>query len=149
MNIKIYDSAENNYHDEMDKEGVDINSVTCSEMSLDFKKLSDKIRETRGDLSLEEIKNMVFNGANSVNIVGVFDLFESLQTIILDKVLEFADSPEGQRLVKPIDKIKKTITVKNVKGDVKFNTLNFDKKIRRTRKNYLLCLLQCLMMIQI
>lgn len=149
MNIKIYDSAENNYHDEMDKEGIDINSVTYSEMSLDFKKLSDKIRETRGDLSLEEIKNMVFNGANPVNIVGVFDLFESLQTIILDKVLEFADSPEGQRLVKPIDKIKKTITVKNVKGDVKFNTLNFDKKIRRTRKNYLLCLLQCLMMIQI
>lgn len=92
---------------------------------------------------------MVFNGANPVNIVGVFDLFESLQTIILDKVLEFADNPEGQRLVKPIDKIKKTITVKNVKGDVKFNTLNFDKKIGRTRKNYLLCLLQCLMMIQI
>lgn len=149
MNIKIYDSAENNYHDEMDKEGIDINSVTYSEMSLDFKKLSDKIRETRGDLSLEEIKNVVFNGANPVNIVGVFDLFESLQTIILDKVLEFADSPEGQRLVKPIDKIKKTITVKNVKGDVKFNTLNFDKKIGRTRKNYLLCLLQCLMMIQI
>ena len=140
LNIKIYDSAENNYHDEMDKEGIDINSVTYSEMSLDFKKLSDKIRETRGDLSLEEIKNMVFNGANSVNIVGVFDLFESLQTIILDKVLEFADSPEGQRLVKPLDKIKKTITVKNVKGDVKFNTLNFDTKNKKNKKELLIML---------
>ena len=39
LNIKIYDSAENNYHDEMDKEGIDINSVTYSEMLLDFKKI--------------------------------------------------------------------------------------------------------------
>lgn len=83
---------------------------------------------------------MVFNGANPVNIVGVFDLFESLQTIILDKVLEFADSPEGQRLVKPIDKIKKTITVKNVKGDVKFNTLNFDTKNKKNKKELLIML---------
>ena len=118
LNLKVYDTDAKDGMTEMGSKELGINSVTYSSLSLDFRKLSERIKDVRGKLTIDEYKDLILNGATGVNLTGAFNMFEEIQSTFVDKILEYIQKDPDDVLVKAnMDALKLEVKLKDVKNE--------------------------------